>query len=175
MTYLEAHHFEGSRTEKFLLKVSMEGEIFGVGLFETMAEMYPEHYEPLKACAAMEQFNIDYCESFARDAGVHVSEKKAEKLRKMGEKYARKHDFEGVAKDAIRETPAADLLYEHLAKGARTPELKTLGEDLYNHENALRDWLRSALDGESDGGAEVFAYLERHGITRQQVLAPRSA
>ena len=109
----------------------------------------------------------------ARDAGIHISEKRAKTLRGWGEKYARKHDFEGVAKDAIRETPAADKLYEHLAKGAGTPELKTLGDDLYEHENALRDWLQSALEGKSDGGAKIFAYLERHGITRQQVLTPR--
>jgi len=150
---------------------------FGVGLFDTMAQMYPEHAEPLKACAAMEQFNVDYCASFAEDAGVHISEKRADELRKRGEHFARKHDFAHVAKTAIRETPMADRLYAHLARRAGTAELKTLGDDLVNHENALRDWLRSVLDGESDGGEKIFAYLERHGITRQQVLnrPPRSA
>lgn len=172
MTYLyrQEHTFEGGRVEKTLLKWSIEGEYFGVGLFGTMIEMYPQHVEPLRACLAMERFNLGYCESFTADAGIHISEKRADTLRGIGEKYARKHDFDKVAKAALSETPEADALYSHLAKGAGTPELKTLGDDLVEHENALRDWLRSERDGRSDGGEKVFAYLERHGITRDQVL-----
>jgi hypothetical protein len=88
--------------------------------------------------------------------------------------FARKHDFEHVATTAIRETPAAGALYAHLAKGARTPELKALGDDLYEHEAVLRDWLQSELSGQSDGGEKVFAYLERHGITRTEAVTPPS-
>ena len=32
-----------------------------------------------------------------------------------------------------------------LSKGAGSPELKVLGEDLLAHENALRDWMQSEL------------------------------
>ena len=67
----------------------------------------------------------------------------------------------------------ADALYAHLAKGARTQELTALGEDLYPHETALRDWLQSELDGRSDGGEEVYAYLQRHGITREEAVTRR--
>lgn len=134
MTFMHKHRFRGNRTEHFLLKVSMEGELFGIGLFDTMAEMYPNHVEPLRACAAMERFNVDYCEPFAHDAGIHISEKRAKKLRDEGAKFAHKHDFTHVAKAAIRETPAADALYAHLAKHADTPKLKALGDDLYEHE-----------------------------------------
>jgi hypothetical protein len=38
-----------------------------------------------------------------------------------------------------------------LAKGADPPELKAFADGLYDHENALRDWLKSELDGKSDG------------------------
>jgi len=121
----------------------------------------------------MEWFNVHRCEEFGHEIGVYVTLEMAEKLGREGEKFARGHDFEHVAKTAIRETPAADALYAHLAKGARTPELKALGEDLYAHEAALRDWLQSELDGKSDDGEKVFAYLERHGITREEAVTPR--
>jgi hypothetical protein len=52
-------------------------------------------------------------------------------------------------------------------------ELKALGEDLFAHENAMRDWLKSELDGKSDGSERVFAYLERHGISREEAVTPR--
>jgi len=54
MSFMEKHRFAAGRTERSLLKISWEGEIFGVGLFETMTEMYPEHAEELTACATME-------------------------------------------------------------------------------------------------------------------------
>jgi hypothetical protein len=57
-----------------------------------------------------------------------------EKLGGEGEKFARGDDFEHVAKTAIRDTPEADALHAQLAKGARTPELNALGQDLYAHE-----------------------------------------
>jgi hypothetical protein len=78
-----------------------------------------------------------------------------------------------VAKLTIAETPAADKMYEQLGEGARTPELKAFADDLYEHENALRDWLKSELDGKSDGAEKVFAYLERHGVTREAAVTAR--
>ena len=174
MTFVEKQRFGGGRTEQALLKIAWEGELFGVGLFEALTEMYPEHAEEFTACATMEWFNVHYCEPFGHDAGVHVSLEQAEKLGREGAAFARRHrTFEGVAKVAIRETEDADALYKHLAKGARTPELKALGDDLYAHENAMRDWLQSELDGKPDGAEKVFAYLERHGITREEAVTPR--
>ncbi|MFP2904173.1 DUF1269 domain-containing protein [Pyxidicoccus sp. 3LFB2] len=173
MTFVEKHRFAGSRSEKFLLKVSVEGEYFGVGMFEAMAELYPELADECTACATMEWFNIHYCEPFAHEAGIHISLERAEELGRQGAKFAQDHDFERVAKATILETPAADALYAQLARGAPTPELKTLGDDLYVHEASLRDWLQSELDGKSDGAEKVFAYLERHGITREEAVTPR--
>lgn len=60
-----------------------------------------------------------------------------------------------------------------LTKGAGTPELADLGKQLVNHENSLRDWLRSELAGSSDGGEKVFLYLEQHGISREEAITPR--
>jgi uncharacterized membrane protein len=37
----------------------------------------------------------------------------------------------------------------------------------------MRDWMKSELDGKSDGAAKVFAYLERHGISREDAVTPR--
>ena len=37
----------------------------------------------------------------------------------------------------------------------------------------MRDWLQSELDGRSDGGEEVYAYLQRHGITREEAVTRR--
>jgi hypothetical protein len=56
-----------------------------------------------------------------------------------------------VAKLTIEETPEADKMYEHLGKDAATPELKAFAVDLVAHENALRDWIKSEVDGKSDG------------------------
>lgn len=174
MTFVEKHRFAGGRTEQVLLKMAWEGEIFGVGMFEALAEIYPEHAEQFTACATMEWFNVHYCEPFGHDAGIHVSLEDAEKLGREGAAMARHaHSFKVMAKLTIVETKEADELYKQLAKGAGTPELKALGEDLYAHENSLRDWMQSELDGKSDGGEKIFAYLERHGITREQAVTPR--
>ena len=33
--------------------------------------------------------------------------------------------------------------------------------------------MQSELDGKSDGAEKIFAYLERHGITREEAVTPR--
>jgi uncharacterized membrane protein len=174
MTFVEKHRFTGGRTEDALLKMSWEGELFGVGMFEALAEMYPEHAEELTASATMEWFNVHYVEAFGHDAGVHVSLEQAEKLGREGAWLAgHQRTFESVAKLMIYETKEADALYTRLGKGARTPELQALADDLYEHENAMRDWFQSELDGTPDGGEKIFAYLGRHGITRDEAVTPR--
>jgi uncharacterized membrane protein len=174
MTFVEKHRFGGGRTEQAILKMAWEGELFGVGLLEELAEKYPDHAKEFTACATMEWFNIHYCEPFGHDAGMHVTLEQAEKLGREGAAMARHlRSFEAVAKVTIEETGEADELYKQLIKGARTAELKALGEDLLEHENAMRDWSRSELDGKSDGAEKVFAYLERHGISREEAVTPR--
>jgi uncharacterized membrane protein len=173
MTFVEKHRLTGHHGEKALLKMSWEGELFGVGMFETMAEMYPENADGFTACATMEWFNIHYIEPLGHDAGVHITLEDAEKLGREGEEFARKASFEHAAKLTIDETPAADEMYKELGKHATSPELKTLADDYYEHEPALRDWLQSLLDGKPDGPEKVFAYLERHGISREEAVVPR--
>ena len=174
MTFVEKQRFAGSHTEKALLKISWEGELFGVGLFEAWTEMFPEHAQELTACATMEWFNVHYIESFGHDAGVVVTLEQAERLGREGVSYAQKHrSFEGIAKLLQEETKEADALYKQLGKGAKTPELKALAEDLFAHENAMRDWVKSEMDGKSDGCEKVFGYLERHGISREEAVTPR--
>jgi hypothetical protein len=174
MTFVEKHRFAGGRTEKAMLKKAWEGELFGVGMFETLAEMYPDHAEEFTACATLEWFNVHYCEPFGHAAGVHVTLEQAEKLGREGAAAARRiRSFEAMAKLTIVETKEADEIYKQLSKGAGSPELKVLGEDLLAHENALRDWMKSELDGKSDGAEKVFAYLERHGISREEAVTPR--
>jgi hypothetical protein len=173
VTFVEKHRFGDGRGEKAWLKMSWEGEIFGVGMMEAMAEMYPEHADEATASATMEWFNIHVLEDFGHQAGVHVSLEDAEKLGREGAQLARRHSFKTVAKLTAEETPAADKMYKELAKGARTPELKAFAEGLVDHENALRDWLKSEVDGKPDGAEKVFAYLERNGITRQEAVTPR--
>jgi hypothetical protein len=80
VTFVEKHRFGGGRGEKAWLKMSWEGEIFGVGMMEAMAEMYPEHADEATAGATMEWFNIHVLEDFGHQAGVHVSLEDAEKL-----------------------------------------------------------------------------------------------
>jgi uncharacterized membrane protein len=173
VTFIERHRFGRGHGERAWLKMSWEGEIFGVGMFEVMAEMYPEYADEATACAHMEWLNIHRCEDFGHDSGVHVSLEQAEKLGREGAGLVRKHSFEHVAKLTIAETPAADKMYELLGKGAGSPELKALADDLVEHENALRDWLKSELDGKSDGAEKVFAYLERHGVAKEEAVIPR--
>lgn len=174
MTFVEKHRFAGSHTEKTLLKVAWEGELFGVGLFEAWTEMFPEHAKELTACATMEWYNVHYIESFGHAAGMHVTLERAEKLGREGVSYAQKHrSFEGIAKLLEEETKEADALYKQLGKGAKTPELQALAEDLIAHENSMRDWFKSEIDGNSDGAEKVLAYLERHGISREEAVTPR--
>jgi uncharacterized membrane protein len=173
MTFIEKHRLGGGRTEHEWLKMSWEGEIFGVGMFEAMAEIQPEHADEATACATMEWFNIHRLEDFGHAAGAIVSLEDAEKLGREGAKLVRKHSFERVAKLTIEETPEADKMYEHLGNDADTPELKAFAADLVEHENALRDWIKSELDGKSDHAEKVFAYLERNGITREDAVTPR--
>jgi uncharacterized membrane protein len=174
MTFVEKHRFGGSHTEKTILKLAWEGEFFGVGLFEELTKMWPDHADEMTACATMEWFNTHYAEPFAHDAGMHVTLAEAEKLGREGAALARHYrTFDGIAKGTIEETAEVDPLFKQLIKGADTPELKALGEDLLEHENAMRDWMQSELDGKSDGAAKVFAYLERHGISREDAVTPR--
>jgi uncharacterized membrane protein len=134
----------------------------------------PEHAEEFTACATMEWFNVHYCEAFGHDAGMHVTLEDAEKLGREGAAFAgHVNSFEAMGELTIEETKEVDPLFKQLSKGADTPELKALGEDLYAHENAMRDWLKSELDGTPDGAEKVFAYLERHGITREDAVTPR--
>jgi hypothetical protein len=130
MTFVEKHRFGGGRGERAWLKMSWEGEIFGVGMMEALAERDPEHADEHTACATMEWFNIHYIEDFGHAAGFHVSLKDAEKLGREGAELVEKHSFEHVAKLTIAETPEADKMYAQLGKGDATPEMKALADDL---------------------------------------------
>ena len=137
-----------------MLKIAWEGELFGVGMFETLAEMYPDHADEFTACATLEWFNVHYCEPFGHAAGMHVTLERAEKLGREGAAFARHiHSFDGVAKVGIEETKEADEIYKQLSKRAGSPELKVLGEDLLAHENALRDWMQAAASASSSARA----------------------
>jgi hypothetical protein len=173
MTFVEKHRLDVGRTDRERLKTSWEGEIFGVGMMEAMAKMYPEHADEHTACATMEWFNIGYIEDFGHAAGVHVSLEDAEKLGREGAELVEKHSFEHVAKLTMAETPAADRMYAHLGDDDATPEMKALADDLVAHENALRDWLKSVLDGQPNGAESVFAYCESKGISREEAATPR--
>ncbi|MDM0048842.1 DUF1269 domain-containing protein [Variovorax sp. J22R115] len=174
MSFVEKHEFAGGRTEQAMLKVAWDFEIFGVGMFEALAEMHPQHAKVLTAIATMEWFNVHYCEEFAHDAGLGLSVEQVEKLGREGAEFSRLlGSFENAARVMMVETAEAVLLYKLISKGARTPELKALGEDLQAHEPAIRDWFKSELDGKSNGGEQIFAYLERHGITREEAVIPR--
>jgi hypothetical protein len=54
MAFVEKHRFDEGRGERAWLKMSWEGEIFGVGIFEEMAKKYPEHADkataPIECC-----------------------------------------------------------------------------------------------------------------------------
>jgi hypothetical protein len=84
MTFVEKHRYGGGRGERAWLTTSWEGEIFGVGMFEAMADTQPEHADEATACATMEWFNIHRLEEFGHAAGVHVSLEQAEKTRLRG-------------------------------------------------------------------------------------------
>jgi hypothetical protein len=173
MTFVEKHRIIGGRSEQEFLTISWEGEIFGTAMFEAMAEKYPEYADKATAAATMEWLNVHLAEDFGHAAGVHVSLEQAEKLARQGRDMVRKKSFEDVAKEAMRETPYADKLYMELGRHTQDPELKAFADDLMVHEPAMRDWLKSEMDGNSDGAEKVFAYLERHGISREEAVTPR--
>ncbi|MFJ6778749.1 hypothetical protein [Streptomyces yangpuensis] len=173
MTFIEKHRLVGGRTEQEMLKIAWEGEIFGVGMFEALAKKQPEYADLANAVATMEWLNVHLAEEFGHAAGVSVSLKQAEKLGREGAEMVEKHSFEHLVNETMRETPAADKLYMELAKHAKSPELKEFADNLMVHEPALRDWLKSEKDGSSDNAEKVFAYLERHGISREEAITPR--
>lgn len=173
MTFVEKHRLRSDGSERTALKITWEGEIFGVGMFETLAEMHPELADKATAVATMEWLNVHLSEDFGHALGVTVSLEQAEKLGREGAEFVRKNSFEKFVKHAMQETPVADKLYEELGRHARTRELKDFADGLMVHEPALRDWLKSEVDGNSDGAEKVFAYLERHGISREEAVTPR--
>ncbi|CAE7572668.1 unnamed protein product [Symbiodinium natans] len=175
ITVAEEGRIFGQMRLEALLRLSWEGEYFGVGMLEELAEMYPQHSEILTACANMEWFNIGYCKKFCDDAKMEITDTHAEAVIRMGAAMARRtlRTFELAAKLMIVETPAAIMLYSRLKTVGGTPELKALADDLIEHESVMRDWFKSELDGDSDGGRGVFAYLERHGINRTEAVTPR--
>jgi uncharacterized membrane protein len=173
MTIMESNRMKGDGTERTALKLAWEGEIYGAGMFEALAEKYPELADKATAVATMEWLNVHLCEEFGHARGMSVSVELAEKLGREGAKDVEKHSIESLTKVAIAETPAMDKLYEELGKHASSPELKDLADNLIVHEPAMRDWLKSEADGHSDGAEQVFAYLERHGISREQAVTPR--
>ncbi|MFC5266033.1 hypothetical protein ACFPJ1_28300 [Kribbella qitaiheensis] len=174
MTFVEKDRLIGGRSEQEFLKISWEGEIFGTALFEAIAEKYPEHADNATAAATMEWYNVHRAEEFGHAAGVSVTLKEAEKLGRQGTDMAHKKSFEDVAKELMKETPYADKLYAEMGKHTQNHELKAFADDLMVHEPALRDWVKSELDGNSDDAAQVFAYLERHGINREEAVTPRN-
>jgi hypothetical protein len=173
MSFVEKHHYGSGHTEQALLRNSWEGEIFGTAMMEEVAKTYPEYADAATAGATMEWFNVHRCEEFGHETGVSVSLEKAEKLGREGVELVRKHSFKTMAKITAAETPAADKMYQELAKVTKNPELKAFAGHLDDHENALRDWLKSEVDGKSDGGEKIFAYLERYGISRRDAVIPR--
>src|SRR5664279_496212 len=133
MTFMDRQRFEG-RTMQEMLKASWEGEIYGVGMMEELAKRYPEHADQATACATMEWFNVHRCEEFGHEVGVYVTLEQAEKLGREGAELVRRHSFESAAKLTAAETPAADKMYEELAKLAENPELKAFAGHLDDHE-----------------------------------------
>ena len=174
MSFADKQLLSGALTEQALLRLSWEAEIFGVGMFETLADMYPGRAGVLTACARMEWFNVHYCEPLGHDAGAHVSLERTEALARAGAALGRNlRTFERVAKLMVLEAPVALALYRQLGKRADSAALKALATDLDEHESALRDWFQSELDGASDGGEKIYAYLARHGVTREDAMTPR--
>jgi hypothetical protein len=173
VTFVEKDRLHAGHGEQAWLRISWEGEIFGTAMFEAMAEKYPELADKATAAATMEWLNVHLLEEFGHETGVHVSLEQAEKLARKGTEMVQKKSFDDVAKEAMRETPYADKMYAELGKGTQNPRLKALANDLMIHEPAMRDWLKSEMDGHSDGAEKVFAYLERHGISREEAVTPR--
>jgi hypothetical protein len=59
-------------TERDILKIAWEGELFGVGLFETLTEMYPEHAKELTACATLRRSRSAIAHSKAWRSGISL-------------------------------------------------------------------------------------------------------
>jgi hypothetical protein len=173
VTFVDRNRLKSDGSERDRLRISWEGEIFGVGMCEALAEKYPEHADFATAAATMEWLNVHLSEDFGHARGVGVSLERAEKLGREGAETARKHSLEKVAKDLEIETPVADHMYEEMGKHTSDRELKAFADDLMVHEPALREWLKSEAEGHSNGAEKIFAYLERHGISREEAVTPR--
>jgi uncharacterized membrane protein len=174
MTFRGDHRYKGVHTEQECIKISWFGEIFGTAMYEELAEMYPDHADALTAIATMEWFNTHWLEPFAHEHGVQYSLEAVEKVAREGTEFARHlRKFEDGAKVMDVETGEAVEVFKKLTERADSPELKALGEEFQVHEPLIRDCLKSEIAGTTDGIENVFAYLERHGITRQEAVIPR--
>jgi uncharacterized membrane protein len=174
MTYRGNHRYTGVHTMQDCIKISWFGEIFGTAMYEQLAEMYPEHADAMNAIATMEWFNVHWLEPLAHEHGVHFSIAASERVAREGTAFAKHmHKFEDGAKVMDVETGEAVEVFKKLSKEADTPELKALGDEFQVHEPLIRDCLKSEMAGSKDGIESVFAYLERHGISREEAVMPR--
>jgi uncharacterized membrane protein len=174
MTYRGNHQYKGVHTEQDCIKISWFGEIFGTAMYEELAVMYPDHADALNAIATMEWFNAHWLEPMAHEHGVHYSLEATEKAAREGTAMVRHmHKLDDAAKVMDVETGEAVEVFKKLSEKADTPELKALGDEFQIHEPLIRDCLKSEIAGTTDGIENVFAYLERHGITREEAVIPR--
>lgn len=158
--------------EQELLQTTWEGEYFGTGIFLEMLEKYPQYTDESRACAQMEWRNVQWCKRVAQELDVHLTLEQAEKRMRQGAEFVRKAaSFEEMATAMKKETPNTVKMYAKMAANASTEQLKKLGTDFCEHEQALCDWMVSEAEGKSDGAEKVFAWLERHAVTRKEALA----
>jgi hypothetical protein len=87
MTFVEKHRLNVGPTEREWLKLSWEGKIFGVGMFEAMAEIQPERADEATACATMEWFDIhrhEVAKVTAESAGPRLADMSRSELQQTG-------------------------------------------------------------------------------------------
>jgi hypothetical protein len=161
--------------EQQLLLMSWEGEYLGTAFFKALLKKFPapEYKEGFQASMAMEYWNIGYCKSIAAPAGVHLTVDQVDKLEQQAADMVAKFDtFEDAEKAVADEMPGTVKMYMKMADGASSAEVKTLGIDFAEHEQAFAAWMHSVVEGNSDGAKRVFAYLENHGVSREEALTP---
>lgn len=145
-----------------LLKKAWEGEVVGEHLFSRLVTLLPDDREVWELLTRLEHTMGAMVAEVGRRRGVEID---VRALVRSGEDMAAAVQARG--RDELCRT-ALPVVAEYVPLYERLRELlpdvdRWLGDELVVHERAFESLLRRLLDGHDDPGADIAAFLARHG------------
>jgi hypothetical protein len=145
-----------------LLKKSWEGEVLGEALFVCLQDLLPEDRHLWTLLSVLEHTVGAMVAPVGVAHGVEIDE---DAQRRAGAELA--GAVQAGGRDQLLRS-ALEVVGEYVPLYERLRELlpeddKWLGDELVTHERAFERLLEDALSDRPDAGAEVRAFLARHG------------